>query len=477
MSRYTKLGKNIALITIGNFASKLLSFFLIPLYTAVLTTGEFGVADLMTTTINLISPFFTLLISESIMRFALDKEIKKSEVLGIGLSVSLCGFVVMLLFSPLLLLSNDLRPFYPLFIAYYFAATLHSIVSQFVKGIEKVGVYSLAGVAQTICFISLNLILLLGVKIGVHGYLISLIAAHFFATIILWFGARIGKYLPPSLSLNRSLLKQMLRYSIPLIPNALSWWISNSADKYVLTFLCGISVTGVYSVSQRIPSMFSIVSTIFLSAWQISAIEDFGSEHSRKFFSEIYRSYSALNILIVSGIICFTRVIAGVIFSCDFYAGWVYVPILVYAYLFFAMAGFLGTIYTTAKKTRMVFTSTVISALTNIALNFLLIPQMAGVGAAIATFASYFLVWIIRLVDSRRIIKLDIDIRRDTVGYLLVAVQVILMLTNTLYGFILSLCILLVILLLYQNTIRSILKSFVLAIKKREKTEQPTDSE
>lgn len=467
MSRYSKLGKNIALITVGNFASKILSFFLIPLYTAVLTTGEFGVADLMTTTINLISPFFTLLVSESIMRFALDQDKDKSEVFVIGMVITFTGFLVMLVFSPLILLSKSLKPFYLLFIAYYFVVTVHSVISQFVKGIEKVAIYSIAGVIQTLCFISLNLILLLVFKTGVNGYLISLIGSHIIATIILWIGAGVNKYIPKKININKDLLREMLRYSIPLIPNSLSWWVSNSADKYVLTFFCGLSVTGIYSVSQRIPSMFSIVSTIFMSAWQISAIEDFGSDKSRKFFGDIYRSYSSVNILIVSALICFTRILARFLFSNDFYAGWQFVPVLLFAYLFFAMAGFLGTIYTAAKKTKMVFISTVVSALSNIAMNFVLIPRFAGMGAAIATFVSYFLVWLIRLIDSRKIIQIRIDLKRDVIGYFVILGQVILMLLNSTYGFISSCALLLFLCIIYRTIIVNIVKSGLKMIRHR----------
>ena len=467
MSRYSKLGKNIALITLGNFASKILSFFLIPLYTAVLTTGEFGVADLMTTTINLISPFFTLLVSESIMRFALDQDKDKSEVFIIGMVITCTGFLVMLCFSPLLLLSESLRPFYFLFVIYYFAVTVHSVISQFVKGIEKVAIYSMAGVIQTFCFILLNLILLLVIKTGVNGYLISLIGSHIIAAIILWVGAGVSQYIPKKISINKDLLSEMLRYSIPLIPNSLSWWVSNSADKYVLTFFCGLSVTGIYSVSQRIPSMFSIVSTVFMSAWQISAIEDFGSERSRNFFGKIYRSYSSLNILIVSALICFTRILAKFLFSNDFYIGWRFVPVLLFAYLFFAMAGFLGTVYTAAKKTKMVFISTVISALSNIVMNFMLIPRFGGMGAAIATFVSYFLVWLIRLIDSRKIIQISIDLRKDAMGYFIILAQVILMLLNSTYGFISACSLLLFLCVIHKTFIVGFVKTGLNIIRQR----------
>jgi len=459
VNQYTKLGKNIALITLGNFASKLLSFFFIPLYTAVLTTAEYGIADLMTTTINLISPIFTLLISEAVMRYALDQQKSKEQVFTIGVTITLTGFAVMTACSPLILFSKALRPFFGCFILYYFFAAAHTVVGQFVKGIEKVSVYSLAGVLQTLCFIGANIFLLLVCKIGAAGYLLALILSNAFATLVLWGGARLSQYLISPKRIDRALLKEMLRYSVPMIPNSLSWWISNSSDKYLLTLFSGAAATGVYSVSQRIPSLFSMLSTIFMNAWQISAAEDFGSENSRRFYSNVYNQYSAFNILLVSALICGCKLLAGILFSKDFFAGWVYVPVLLFAFLFYAMASFWGTIYTSAKKTKMLFLSTVTAAISNIILNTILIPVLGAQGAAIATFASYFLVWLIRLIDTRKIFSLQIQLKKDIISYLVLTTQTIMMLLDMPYSFVFSFGLFLLLCVLNYKFLRSMIQA------------------
>lgn len=424
MNRYRKLMKNTALITIGNFASKLLTFFLLPLYTAILTTAEYGVADLMTTTVSLITPFFTLIISEAVMRFALDQECDKRQVLSIGLFVTLTGSAIMMVFSPLIRFSSDLRPYYVLFILYYFVTALHTVLSQFVKGIEKVTVYASSGVLHTMTFIALNILFLVVLKIGINGYLLSMVLSNAITILYLVIGAKLWRYILPPQALSRDLTHKMLKYSVPMIPNSLSWWVSNSSDKYMLTFFCGVAATGVYSVSQRIPSLFATISTIFISSWQISAIDDFGSWESINFYSRIYRMYSSFNILALSGLILFTKPLAKFLFSKSFFDGWQFVPVLLAAFLFQAMSSYLGTIYTSAKKTKMLFISTVIAAIANIALNAILIPIFGAQGAAIATFVSYFIIWIIRLIDTRKIIRLEIAFRTDIVSYLLLGVQI-----------------------------------------------------
>lgn len=453
MDKYKKLGKNIALITFGNFASKILSFFLIPFYTAVLTTAEYGTADLMTTTINLVSPFFTLLISEAIMRFALEKESDKSQIFMIGLLVTLIGFLCMFLCSPAVLFMDSLKPYYWLFITYYFASTLHLLVSQFVKGIEKVTVYSLSGVFQTVVFILLNLFFLLGLKIGVIGYLLALIFSNFLAVIFLWTGAGLNRYLLSVRKIDKKIAGEMFRYSIPMIPNSVSWWISNSSDKYILTFFAGVGLTGIYSVSQKIPSLFATIATIFMGAWQISAVEDFGSEQSRKFYSNVYRSYSSINIILVSILIYGTKILAKILFSKGFYSAWMFTPVLLLAFLFNAMASFLGSIYTSTKKTKMLFVSTIIAALANIIANFIMIPIWGAMGAGIATLLSYFLVWLIRLWDTKKIIKLDINLKKDIISYLLLIMQIVIICMELKYDYLFMTVVLAAVLILHKETI------------------------
>ena len=426
MNRYKKLGKNFILMILGNFASKVMSFLLIPFYTAILTTAEYGTADLITTTIDLLIPFFTLLMSEAMLRFALEKGQDKAEVFASGIAVTCIGLLVFLVMSPIVCLFDQIGEFYWWFVIYFFVSSIQMIFAYFTRGIEKTGIYSISGMIQTASFLLANILFLSVFKMGITGYLLSSILSCGISAMYLFFSARMYQYCCWK-SINKDIIHKMIKYAAPMIPNSLSWWISNSSDKYVLTFFLGVAETGIYSISQRIPSFLATVSTIFMGAWNISAVEDFGSQENCKFFSDIYRKYSMLNIIMVSAALCITKPLARFLFSDEFFRGWINVPLLLFAFLFHAMSGFLGSVYTAAKKTRMIFASTLIAAATNIALNFAFIPYLGGIGAALATFISYFLIWAIRLWDSRRIICLDIDFKRDVIGYIFLALQVTLL--------------------------------------------------
>lgn len=435
MKGYKKLGKNIILLTVGNFASKVLSSFLVPFYTTVLSTKEYGSADILTTSINLILPIFSMLIYESVLRFLLDDTNDKKQIITIGLMINLIGFFVFLFFSPLCLFISTIKEYYIVFVMYYLSSSLFNITSQYIKGIENVSLFTLGGVLNTIFMISFNILFLLYFKIGVFGYLSSFILSQLLVSLLYVIKGHILKELISIRTIDFVLAKKMLKYSIPMIPNSLSWWISDSSDKYLVTFFKGVSVTGLYSVAYKIPTILTILTSIFMSAWQISSVENFGTEENRKFFSDIYVKYASCTIILCTGLITFAKIISQFLFSNNFFDAWIYTPVLLLGFVFNSMSAFFGTVYTAAKKTQMLFYSTLIGAFVNIFLNIILIQKYSALGAAIATMLSYFFVWMIRFFNSHKIMKLDIDIKGNIISYALLLIQVVLVCLDLQYFF------------------------------------------
>lgn len=422
-SRYKKLGKNTALMVIGNFASKILTFLLLPLYTYCLTTTEYGISDLMTTTINLCLPFLTLTISESVLRLTLDKNSDKKQIFTITSVVIVLGFGVLVFSSPVWKRLVPFEEYFVYFLLYYFAMVLSNTAQQFTKGLEHVDVFVMSGIITTFATCMWNLVLLLIFQMGIRGYLIAYILGYTTSFLYIFMKEKLWNYWLPVRTVDTGVVREILAYCVPLIPNSISWWISDSSDRYMLDFFWGASVLGVYAIAYKIPSIISILSTILTSAWQISAVDDFGSKESRDFFSDVYQKYASVYVMVSSVIILFIKVIAKILFSGEFYEAWKYAIILMVAVVFQALNGFLGIIYAASKKTKTIFITTILGAGTNIVLNILLIPSMGALGAAVATMISYMAVWITRLIDSRKILPIRINYKVDIISYLLILVQ------------------------------------------------------
>lgn len=470
MDRKTRqLGKNFGLFTIGSFASKILTFLLVPLYTNVLTTAEYGIVDLINTTVSLTFPLAILVISEAVIRFCLDGISDKKQVWSIGFYINLVGCVLLTFLSPLLFFTV-LRDYVLFYVMSCFALSFHQTVSQFVKGNCSAKIYAAGGIINTITVVTLNILFLLIFKWGLTGYLIAIASGHFITILYYFIRTKIWRYFIWINRIDKKLLSEMLQYSLPMLPNSLSWWINDSSDKYIVQYFCGLSVNGIYAIAYKIPTLMTTISNLFISAWQISAFEDFGSDESIKFFNKIANDYIKLNLIVSSGLVFLTRPLALILFASDFYSAWKYTPILVLAFVFSTLSSFWGTVYTAAKKTKMLFYSTLIGAGVNIVLDLLMTPWIGAYGAALATLLSYLTIFFIRTINSKCIIKLKIHMKSIIISFILIVIEICIYSSDSYFSLIVAAIIFVVICIINRSIVSDYIKPLISSLIHR-KTE------
>ena len=232
MSRYKKLITNTLIFTISEFASKFLMFFMLPLYTSYMNSGDYGISDLINTTINLIIPILTLSIFSSVMRFCLESYSNKTQAFMIGLKITLLGIVVLLFMYPILKRFESISNYLMLFYLMYIANALDLLFSHFARGLSKIKVLGITGIIKTLMVIVLNIIFLARLNMGIKGYMLSYILASFASAILLAVSLKFWEYLSFEKP-DKELKEEMIKYSLPLIPNSLSWWLNNSANRYI----------------------------------------------------------------------------------------------------------------------------------------------------------------------------------------------------------------------------------------------------
>lgn len=424
MGRYKYLFKNVGLLTLSNFATKLLGFFLVPLYTNVLTTAEYGTYDLFNTTAGVMIPILTLNIQESVMRFSLDKQYDRKAVLSVGIRYLLFGTVIMtvgLLLNACFEFVDVFRDYSVLFLLMFVSQAFSGIVLNYIRGIEKITDLSISSVISSMVIIGSNLLFLVVFKWGLKGYFIANIIGPLIQCVFLWFRDKLCNCV--DFRKHPVEKKDMLSYSKPLILNNIAWWINNSLDRYVVIYFCGLAANGVFSIASKIPSILNIFQSIFNQAWTLSAVKDFDSEDKDGFFANTYKAYNCIMTLVCSAIIVLDKLLAKFLYAKDFYSAWKYVPWLTIAIVFGALSGYLGGFFSAVKNSKIFARSTIIGSITNIILNIYLTKKIGMIGAAIATAICYMVVWAIRYWHSKRYINLKINIIRDIVSYILLAFQ------------------------------------------------------
>lgn len=427
--KYRYLLKNIGLMTISNFASKILSFLLVPLYTNVLTTSEYGVFDFYVTSILLLTPLLSSNILDAVMRFTLDKNSNPNDVFSIGLR-----YCIIAVFACLLLTIVNLRmhiietlTMYPVyFILYFTFSLLQDLMNQFARGLEKISDVAVGGIINSVVVVSLNIYFLIYLKLGVNYYFLSYIIAFAITSVYLIVRLKVWRYIVPC-EHNDTLKKGMISYSRPLILQNIGSWINNLSDRYIVTWLCGTAANGIYSISYKIPSMLTVFQTIFNQAWTISAVKSYNDDQDN-FYTKIYRMYNLGTVVLCSILIIMDKLIARILFAKEFYEAWKYAPFLIISVVFNSMAGLLGGVLIAAKKSNEIAITTVVGASVNTVLNIAFVLLWGPVGAAIATLISYFLVWITRIITIHRIIKIRINLGRDIFVYIVLLLQAVMLL-------------------------------------------------
>lgn len=420
------LVKNTGILAIGSFSSKILVFLLVPLYTAVLTTEEYGAYDIIFSTASLLAPLLTLNIADAMMRFSMDKAADVPRIARIGLSVVLASGVIVLVaqFMPdapwrSLAGIDWLAPLYA-------STVLYQSLSLLARGLERMKDIAIAGVASSALLVVLNIALLLFVSWGLTGYFVANVAAMLFPA--LWLVWRMRREIfASSRGGNAALFVEMVRYSLPLSMAAIGWWLIGTSDRYIVAAICGIEANGLYSVAYRIPSILSTISGIFIQAWQVSAIKGFDPRDADGFLRKAFSSAEAVVVLLCSVLMPLSPIVARVMFSGDFYVAWVYVPpLLVYAALN-AMGGMWGPFFSAVYDPAPMAWSTFLGGVVNVAAAIPLISLFGVQGACASSVLAGFANWGLRAACARRHLEVGFRIRRSITLYLCLCVQAAIM--------------------------------------------------
>lgn len=423
-NKHKYLAKNVVLFSISNFVPRILVFALIPIYTNCLTTAEYGVSDLITTTVSLLLPFFTLDIQDAVMRFALDKKYEKSDILTTALRIILIGtwlVCVGAFMASTLKISGLENSYLVFFVLMYFTTALSNSLTMFCRGIDKVNVLVVGGVLQSVTMLSANILFLVVFKWGLTGYLLANTLGSVVAVFWYFIGAKLHKYITKSVS--KDVLKDMVRFSFPLIFSVTAWWINSASDRYILTWMSGVAISGLYAVAYKIPGILSVFQSVFYQAWSISAIKEFDKDDKDGFISNMYNMMNFSMVFVCSCIIVLNIPIAKILYTNEFFEAYRFVPPLLISVVFNAISLFIGSIFIAVKDTKKLSVSTIIGAVINTVCNFVFIYYWQAYGAAVATMIGYFAVFIIRYIILRKHIKLHLKWWRDILVYILLVVQ------------------------------------------------------
>ena len=469
-NRYKTLLSNTLLISVGTFGSKILVFFMVRFYTGYLTPSDYGTADLITQTANLLFPLISLGITDGVFRFALDSIKDRQSIFSTGLYTITLGALMFLFIVPLFGFVKEFESFIWLIVVYTMASCYHSLCVQFIRATGNTMLFAVQGIINTSLVIGLNILFLAVFNLGITGYVLSVVLADFICTVYLFVRERLWRQI--ILHPKKSAAVSMLKYSIPLIPTTVIWWITSVSDRYMVNGYIGSEANGIYAVSYKIPTILTLVSSIFMQAWQFSAVAESHGDRKEhiKFFSRVWRSFQAIMFLAGALIIAFSKPVIKILSTENYYEAWKYVPLLSASMIFTAFVSFTGTVYVVTKKSGVSLVTAIVGAISNIVLNYFLIPSKLGVqGAAIATFISYFAVFIIRAFNTKKYIPFELHGFYVALNTVILMVQILFMICQWKgWQMVQAVCILLIVAVNFKFLMLCLNKIFSTFLKRKE---------
>lgn len=427
--RYKKLMGNTAIIGIGQLGSKVLVYLLVRLYTSVMSQAEYSVATNITETATLLIPLLSLGIGEAVFRFAMDRSYDKKDVFSGGFVTAAMGALMLAAVIPILCSIPYMQGREWLVVVYVLSSILHTICSQFIRAEGKFKLFAIQGILNTALVITFNIIFLIPLQMSYIGYVLSVAVADFFATVFMVIAGKLWQHFDLK-AVQKSTILDMLKYSIPMIPANIFWWITNVSDRYMVTWFCGDAVNGLYSASYKIPTLMMTLSGIFVTAWRNSAVDERESRDSAAFYEKVYGAFASVVFLMAGAIIAFAKIITMIMFDPSYHEAWVNIPVLTLAMVFFNLVSFLGSLYVAEKKSMYSFLTSMAGAVVNIGLNLLLIPVIGAMGAALATFASYLVAFGLRVWTAKKIKPFPMHMGRNLLSSILVTAQAVVILLS-----------------------------------------------
>ena len=409
MNQKKELIKNTIIISIGKFSTQLVSFLLLPLYTSLLTTAEYGQYDFLNTISIFLIPCVTLLMEEGMFRFLIDaKETKsKGEVFSTTFLFSIASFTI---WSILIFIVGTILnyPFTVYLIFYIFASLLSSLAGSTARGLSKFKLYSLFCFLSSFLTILLNILFILGFKMRLDSLFLSYIIGNSVISLWLLFKIKVFSYVRIS-NLDKKVTKEMIKYSFPLVPNSISWNAISLTDRLLIINYLGAAKNGIYSVGLRFPTIINTCYSYFNLSWKESASKMVNKKDKDDFYNSVYINLNRLLICVSILIIAFLPVIFNILIKKDYREVYDYIPLMIMSVYFSNLSNFCSGIFSAYKDTKILAKTTLVATIINFIVGFLLIQKIGLYASILATLTAYIVIYFYRNSKLKKYIVLKHD--------------------------------------------------------------------
>lgn len=425
MSRQKDLARNTAILTVGKVCTQCISFFLLPLYTAILSAEDYGTFDLFVTYATLLLPLINWQLDQGLFRFMLDYRGNKDEQKKLFSTLLLSSTVQNIIYVVLFIC---IEPFLKIENAYFLLLYVvlqvyNALFLQFVRGLGYSIKYTIASFISASATTVLNVIALVFLRMGLQGLFVSTLTAQLLTLVYLVISSRSWEYF--SLKNARiGTFKRVGTYSIPLIPNNLAWWVVNASDRTIISHFLGTAANGIYSVANKFPNVFINFYNILNLSWTETVSLHYNDEDRDEFLTDTMTSLVKLFVAACLGIVACMPFVFPIMVNAKYSAAYNQILILMYAMLFRVLVGLYSCVYVAQKNAKKIAYTSISAAIINITVDLLLINKIQVFAASLSTLIAFLSMFIVRYIDVNKTVHMRIK-KPIAIGSILLSIMLV----------------------------------------------------
>lgn len=397
-----------AIYTLPSILSYGISFFLIPLYTRVLTPTDYGALDMITVFGSLVALTVALEVSQGVARFYMDEEttdgkkVLASTALWFTVLTFTAFLIVALAFAPELSLivigAPGFDDVFRLGTVFIWVNGLFYLLKNQLRWELRSKAYSAVSIVHSLTTAGASVLLAYVFQFGIYGFLAGMILGTAAGTLLGFYHLKTTF----QLRLDLAKLRTMLAFSIPLVPSSIAVFVSMYIDRLMINYYLSLEEVGLYGIGYRLASVSTLVLVGFQMALTPLVYKHYQEPETPRQLATIFRTFLAIVIVIFLILSLFADVALMILTTPAYYAAGQVVVFLVPAILLSQMYIFAPGIGI-AKKTHLFVWINAGGAILNIFFNWMLIPQVGYVGAAIATLLGYVCVFGAHMYCSQKL--------------------------------------------------------------------------
>lgn len=374
---------------VGNALTQLISLLLMRFVTGNITPEEYGYFNLVTTVSNLVIPFVTLQIADAVFKFVLKAEDDRQRKTYFTICFAVClASVALIMIIPFGISALIVPVPHTTLVALYVASSaMFAVYQKIVRCLNKNKVFVEANLIKTLIFILLEILLISKLDLGVEALLIANIVSTVF--VLIYAECRVHALAYVDIRLARwDTFGEMMRFSVPLIPNAVFWWLTSSVNNVIVSARLGMDVNGIYTVSNKFSGVLNMVISVINMSWQDTAVADYGRAHFDTFLTKTFNTFVKLVFSATAVMIPFVAVVLPYMVDPQYYGAIPYAPFLLLCSSISALSGFLAQIYTGKGETKTLLDTSMVAMVVNVSVILLLIGKTGLWAAVVGTLAS-----------------------------------------------------------------------------------------